>query len=326
MLTLPRLTGVPTLEATAGRLTTELHAKQRVYFLISKWGAAMVFGAIPVVTSGAAVMLIALYVGPAAFAQAPKSRNALDNIRLCNGVDRATPESRIRGCTALILSDDLTKNGLAIAFNNRGNAYAKKGAYDLAISDFDRSINNNPTDPKPLNNRGITNLKKGEYDQALEDLNRAIKLDPNYALAYANRAEVYQKKNVFDYAVRDYSEALRLNPDLHALLGERCWARAILGELQDALSDCNKALQFMPNNSAAYDSRGLIYLKMGQFDLAFENYNSALRFEPNLATALYGRGLAKRMKGDLSGAATDIAAAKAIHATVDDEFARYGVR
>ena len=199
---------------------------------------------------------------------------------MCNSLDRASLEPRIDGCTALIDSGQGTPVALAIAYNNRGNAYATKGDYDRAIQDFDHSIKLNPTSAKPFNNRGIAYLKKGEYDLAIEALDEAIKLNPNYGEAFANRAGIYLKKNEYDRAARDYDEAIRLEPSLEAVWNGRCWTRAILGALQAALEDCNKALQLKPNDGATYDSRGLIYLKMGQLDAAIDDYNSALRFEP----------------------------------------------
>jgi hypothetical protein len=43
-----------------------------------------------------------------------------------------------------------------------------------------------------------------------------------------------------------------------------------------------------------------------------------------MAASLYGRGLAKQNKGDQAGGDADVAAAKAIKATIGDEFAKYG--
>lgn len=78
---------------------------------------------------------------------------------------------------------------LAVAHNNRGNAYTTKGDYDRAIPDFDESIKLNPAyAKKPFNNRGVAYSRKGEYDLAI-NLDEAIKLDPNYGGAFANRAE-----------------------------------------------------------------------------------------------------------------------------------------
>jgi tetratricopeptide (TPR) repeat protein len=245
------------------------------------------------------------------------------NIELCNGTSL---EARISGCTSLIDARQGTTTTLAIAYNNRGNAYTAKSDYDRAIQDFDQSIKLNPAYIKPLNNRGVAYSRKGEYDLAIEAFNEAIALNPNYSEAFANRAGAHLKKNEYDRAARDYDSAIGLDPNLKAVWSGRCWTRAILGALQAALEDCNKALQLDSSNAATYDSRGLIYLKTGQVAAAIDDYSSALRFDPKLASALYGRGLAKLKHGDKAGGDTDIAAAKTIQANIGDDFTRYGVR
>ena len=115
----------------------------------------MEFGARSGIIDGVAPILILLLLGSPAAAQNPKLKdNYLRNVELCNGSDRTSLEPRINGCTALIDSGQGTATALAIAYNNRGNAYTAKGDYDRAIQDFDQSIKLNPTYPKPLNNRG----------------------------------------------------------------------------------------------------------------------------------------------------------------------------
>jgi tetratricopeptide (TPR) repeat protein len=65
---------------------------------------------------------------------------------------------------------------------------------------------------------------------------------------------------------------------------------------------------------------------MGQYERAIADYEAGLRLNPsNKADYLYGRGLAKLKNGDASGNA-DVAAAKALHANIAEEFASYGVR
>ena len=79
---------------------------------------------------------------------------------------------------------------LALAYDNRGNAYARKGDLDRALADYDE----------------------------------AIRLDPKLALAYYNRGNAYAKMGDPDRALADYNEAIRLDPKLrkastHALAG-----------------------------------------------------------------------------------------------------------
>jgi tetratricopeptide (TPR) repeat protein len=310
----------------SGRANARSQKYTTAHFLISKIRKPdMEFGARGGIIDGVAPILILLLFGSPAAAQNPKLKgNYLKNIELCNGLDRTSLETRINGCTALIDAGHGT-TALAIAYNNRGNAYTARRDYDRAIQDFDQSIKLNPIYTKPFNNRGVAYLKKSEYDLAIKAFDEAIGLNPGYAEAFANRAGAYLKKNEYNLAARDYDEAIRLEPNLEGVWSGRCWARAVLGALQAALEDCNKALQSGTSNAATYDSRGLIYLKTGQIAAAIDDYSSALRFDPKLANALYGRGLAKLQQGDKAGD-TDISAAKTIQGNIGDEFTRYGVR
>src|SRR6266705_3428708 len=163
----------------------------------------------------------------------------LSNVELCNGRDRASAEPQIRGCSELIKSNADNAKVLAIAYNNRGNAYTSQGQYDLAIEDYDKSINLDPNFVKPLNNRGVAHKRKGELDLALKDFDAAINLDPRYADAFVNRAELREKQGDVSGALKDFDEAIRLQPDMKGVWNERCWARAVNSDVQGALADCN---------------------------------------------------------------------------------------
>ena len=276
-------------------------------------------------TAGLIAALFLLGSGPVA-AQVAKPSGLAANIEQCNRLDLTALDARINGCTALIGAGYGTTTGLAIAYNNRGNAHVAKGDFDRAIVDFDRSIVLDPAYAKPHNNRGVALMRKGEHDLAIEAFGEAIRLNPNYGNAYANRGGAYVKKADYTRAVRDYDEALRLNPGLNAGWQGRCWAQAILGELPSALDACNKALGSGSNHAATHDSLGLIHLKMDQPAAAISDYSAALQLNPKLAGALYGRGLARLKTGDQAGGDADIEAAKVLAADIGDEFARHGVR
>src|SRR6478752_21635 len=175
------------------------------------------------IIKGVAPILILLSLWSPAAAEDQKPKNSvLENLASCNGIDRTSPELQINGCTAIIDLGEHTP-AAAIAYNNRGNAYAEKGDYDRAVQDFDQSIKLNPTNPKPFNNIGVAYLKKGEYDLAIKNHDEAIRLNPNYVKAFVNRAETYQNKNQYERAARDYDEAIRLEPNSKNAWNGRCW-------------------------------------------------------------------------------------------------------
>lgn len=61
-------------------------------------------------------------------------------------------------------------------YNNRGIAYAKKGQYDQAISDFNKVLEINPGDANAHWNRGYAYYFKREYKKSWEDVKKAQSL------------------------------------------------------------------------------------------------------------------------------------------------------
>lgn len=78
----------------------------------------------------------------------------LDDAKKCaEGTGDA--ELDIDYCTRGIDSGNLSKRDLGATFNNRGNAYADKGEYGLAIADFDQAIRLKPDYALALANKGM---------------------------------------------------------------------------------------------------------------------------------------------------------------------------
>jgi tetratricopeptide (TPR) repeat protein len=154
---------------------------------------------------GIASILLSMPSGNSAIAQ---TRSMISDLDMCNGNLGASPEIKIIGCTAFIKSGVDSAQLVAIAHNNRGNAYAARQQYTLAIRDYEDAIKLYPNYAKPFNNRGVAYEKMDEYDRAIADFDAAIKLDPTYADALINRGETYLKKADYSRALKDFDEQL----------------------------------------------------------------------------------------------------------------------
>jgi serine/threonine-protein kinase len=92
----------------------------------------------------------------------------------------------LSACASTQSKQDEPRN--AKFYNSRGIAFAEKGQYDRAISDFNQAIEINPRYNKAYNNRGIVYRLKEQYDQANSDFNQSIAINPLDAEAYNNLA------------------------------------------------------------------------------------------------------------------------------------------
>ncbi len=176
---------------------------------------------------------------------APARADMVDDCEQSDDLDR-----RISGCTALILSGQLSVRDLVIVYNRRGVAY-----YDL-----------------------------GEYRQAIEDYDQALRLDPGYAKAYYNRGNAYGRRGEYRRAIEDFDQALRLDPGLALGYYNRGNAYSALGEHTQAIEDFDEALRLDPGNANAYYNRGVAYHELGEHARAIEDYDRALRLDPGAAT------------------------------------------
>jgi tetratricopeptide (TPR) repeat protein len=251
----------------------------------------------------------------------------------------------------------------ADGFSRRGVVYLRNREFDLAVADFSKAAQLQPTNPQHIYNRGVARFEAGRLEDALVDFSDVLKQAPGDTLALTGRASIYLLKGQDPSARKDFDEAVRLSPgDVRVLMREaqaytrarrydtavaqydamiaqhpadpriarmlvqRCDAVSrSTGQLQTAASDCDAALKAQPEDSLAMQGRGLVSLRLGRTDDAISLFGEALQRDPKLAIALYGRGLAERREGLKSEAETDLAAAKTHSAGVAEEFAAMGL-
>jgi hypothetical protein len=167
------------------------------------------------------------------------------------------PADNNDGSTAVALADDPTIKTLtakladnpddANALYRRGQVYASKGAYSLAIRDFDDSIRLNPKDVEAFNNRCWARAVIGDLQAALKDCNEALRLRPNFVDALDSRGLVNLKSGLAKNAIADFDAALRINPRLTSSLYGRGLAKQRNGSISEGELDISNAKAMDPN-------------------------------------------------------------------------------
>ncbi|TMK42787.1 MAG: tetratricopeptide repeat protein [Alphaproteobacteria bacterium] len=171
------------------------------------------------------------------------------------------------GSNQLALADDPTIKSLTAkiadnpddvsALYRRGQVYASKGAYSLAIKDFDDTIRINPRDVEALNNRCWARTVVGDLQAALKDCNEALRLRPNFVDALDSRGLVNLKSGATRNAIIDFDAALKINPRLTSSLYGRGLAKQRNGSISEGNLDISNAKAMDPNIVQEFASYGV---------------------------------------------------------------------
>ena len=143
------------------------------------------------------------------------------------------------------------------ALYRRGQVYASKGAYSLAIKDFDDTIRLNSKDVEALNNRCWARAVIGDLQAALKDCNEALRLRPNFVDALDSRGLVNLKSGLTKNAITDFDAALRINPRLTSSLYGRGLAKQRSGSISEGNLDIANAKAMDPNIVQEFDGYGV---------------------------------------------------------------------
>jgi len=177
------------------------------------------------------------------------------------------PTDKNDGSTPVALADDPLIKSLtakladnpddASALYRRGQVYASKGAYNLAIKDFDSSIRLNPKDVEAFNNRCWARTVIGDLKAALKDCNEALRLRPNFVDALDSRGLVNLKSGQTKNAIADFDAALKINPRLTSSLYGRGLAKQRSGAVSEGELDITNAKAMDPNIVKEFASYGI---------------------------------------------------------------------
>jgi len=201
----------------------------------------------------------------------------------------AAPRFRIETCSHLIDGGKLSKQDLAIAYNNRGWAQHQVGDDKAALADFSISIVNDPTLAPPYFNRGWREYRAGDVDHGIADIKNAIRLDPKEPFSYCHLGQIYQELNRSEEELASYEAGLKEVPDDICLLGRHGNALDRLERYSEAVQDYSRILTLDPSREASWLAHALDYIDLGANSAAIRDASNALQLEPDDVDAFSAR-------------------------------------
>ena len=120
----------------------------------------------------------------------------------------------IHQCTLAIEDDILSTHDLAATYVNRGVLYLTLSDWTDAVRDFEKATAIEPKLAEAWVNHGAALIAEGRDGDGISDIDRGLGLDTTEPeKAYFNRAIAKERLNDLKGAYEDYQKALELKPD-----------------------------------------------------------------------------------------------------------------
>lgn len=189
-----------------------------------------------------------------------------------------------------------------------GDAYAAQGRTEDSQQAYDRAIVLSPESPEPYLQRGLFHLRDGRYELALSDFQETLQHDPQNLAALEGSAQCSYALGRYDEArtaLQGIEGTTGLNLDQRLL-----YLRALteLGEYEDVLEQIEPVFAENLSNSqraSAYELRGRARLAEGNLEAARADLEQAVALEES-GTRYYYRGIIYAELGEIDRAVADL--------------------
>lgn len=185
--------------------------------------------------------------------------------------------------------------------HTRARSFEELGELDKARDDYNRILDNDPSNAQAYAGVGKILFEQGHYEIADLKILKAASLDPeNFEIIYlAGRSQLMVKN--WERAEIFLLKALEMKPDFAPIYYYTGMARASQGDLLGAASAFNMYLSKEPDNLAARYNRGFAMMKIGYLPWALEDFEFVLKNKPDHTEALARKGLCLVRMGNPEG-------------------------
>jgi len=178
----------------------------------------------------------------------------------------------------------------AQAYNRRGYEFLQTGELSKAMADFDKAVALSPAWSTPLANRAIVLIHRGKFDEAAAAVERAAAVDPNDFVVHQASGLIALHKDKPAEAVDEFTQALRREPDNGFTLAARARAYEELGKLREAFSDVERVIAMDAKAGNALWESARIHAALGEGDAAMAATAKLIALDPQEPARLGNRG------------------------------------
>lgn len=152
-------------------------------------------------------------------------------------------------------------------YARQGLEFGKKGKYDSAIANFDKSLAINPMNFNALYYKGYTLEKEKKYNEAVNYYTRALSVNDE-GFIYYRRGECYFYEKEDSLAILDFNIALSRIPGNDNILMSRASAYLRTKQYNKFLQDLDTHLSKNPGDYYSKANKGMALEELHRYDEA----------------------------------------------------------
>jgi|GEM_PF-6340079 len=199
-----------------------------------------------------------------------------------------------------------------------GESLYRRGAWSLALAQFDAAFNTGFPDPIIHLGRGLSSFHLNHVDEAIAELSLVEKRYPENVELLMGLAWAYNQRHQFAAAIAYGRKAQALAPDNPGVLHTLGIALEEQGQHADAIEVYDHAVSITPNDAELHYNRGVALMRNREFDRSIADFSAAVNFDPDMADGYVLRGESNCRRGDAQAAKPDYEQALRVDPDHDD--------
>ncbi len=179
-------------------------------------------------------------------------------------------------------------SAFTIFFSVKTNAQCKVWKNDMTL--WNDVIRQYQDIPFAYYNRGLAYVTEEDYDMALADFNKTIEMSDKYISAYLNRAKILYGKRKLDDALKDYNKVIELRPNAAEAYFNRGNLLMDSKRSEEGIKSFTKAIELDPDFLQVYLNRGHAFYRTKQYETAIADFSKAIALKADCAEAYFMKG------------------------------------
>ncbi len=167
----------------------------------------------------------------------------------------------------------------AAEFFKRANYHFQKKDYEKALNFYSEAIEKQPEFADAYNNRGVLYETKLELPMAVKDFERAVEIDPSFSQAKINLASAYsqlQKYTAADEIFNSLQSTFKDSINFNLALGRH---NLRLNKPKEALNNLNLVIKKDSTSAQLYSDMGYAHFMLKSYDNAYISFEKALKID-----------------------------------------------